>query len=80
MLAVNYDYQGNKDGDWDKEVWTARDFKSKGWNQLDAKELGGDLVKADGRAQTIFAKRLKKGTKDRIRCNKYDPPYVILLD
>jgi hypothetical protein len=80
LIAVNYDYQGNSGGDWDKEIWTARNFKSKGWSQLSSKELGGELIKTDGRAQTIFAKRLKKGTKERIRCNKYDPPFVIILD
>ena len=80
LIAVNYDNQGNSGGDWDKDVWTARTFKSKGWNELSKRELGGDLVKTDGRVQQVFAKRIKKGTNERIRCNKYDPPYVIILD
>lgn len=79
LLAVNYDYQGNREGSWDEEVWSERKFKSKGWNLLTKTELGGLLVKGDNRAQTVFAKQVRKGDVLRIRCNKYAPPYPVLL-
>jgi hypothetical protein len=79
LLACNWDYQGNQSGDWEKERWTEGKFKSKGWDRLSKNELGGELVKNDNRAQTIFFKRVKKGEHLRLRCNKYDPPYPILL-
>lgn len=79
LLACNWDYQGNQSGDWEKERWTESKFKSKGWDRLNKNELGGELVKNDNRAQTIFVKRVKKGEHLRLRCNKYDPPYPILL-
>lgn len=79
FLACNWDYQGNSSGNWEKERWTEKNFKSKGWSRLSKNDLGGDLVKNDNRAQTIFFKRVKKGEKLRLRCNKYDPPYPILL-
>lgn len=79
FLACNWDYQGNQSGDWDKERWTEKKFKAKGWARLSQNDLGGDLIKNDNRAQTIFFKRVKKGEKLRLRCNKYDPPYPILI-
>ncbi|MHB1083047.1 MAG: hypothetical protein ACYC67_26880 [Prosthecobacter sp.] len=79
FLACNWDYQGNSSGNWEKERWTEKNFKSKGWARLSKNDLGGDLVKNDNRAQTIFFKRVKKGEHLRLRCNKYDPPYPILL-
>lgn len=79
FLACNWDYQGNSSGEWEKDRWTEGKFKSKGWSRLSKNELGGELVKNDNRAQTIFFKRVKKGEKLRLRCNKYDPPYPILL-
>jgi hypothetical protein len=42
-------------------------------------ELGGILVKGDNRAQVVFSKQVRKGDSFRIRCNKYDPPFPILL-
>jgi hypothetical protein len=79
FLACNWDYQGNQSGDWGKDLWTESKFKSKGWVRLSKKELGGELVKNDNRAQTIFFKKVKKVDNLRLRCNKYDPPYPILL-
>jgi hypothetical protein len=79
FLACNWDYQGNQSGNWEKERWTEKNFKSKGWDRVSKNDIGGDLVKNDNRAQTIFFKRVKKGEKLRLRCNKYDPPYPILL-
>lgn len=80
LVAVNYEYQGGLNEKLEDEIWSERVFKRKGWNLMTKKELGGDLVKTDGRVQVVFAKRLKKGDHERIRCNKYDPPYVIVLN
>ncbi len=79
MVACNYDYQGNTQGKWDEEDWNESYFKKKGWRKLSKTELGGILVKGDNREQVIFYKQLKKGDALRIRCNKYDPPFPILL-
>jgi hypothetical protein len=79
IVSCNFDYQGNDGGDWDKEAWSEKKFKAKGWSKLNKNELGGLLVKSDNREQTLFAKYLRGGEKLRLRCNKYDPPYPILL-
>jgi hypothetical protein len=79
MLACNYDYQGNSSGKWDEEDWNEKKFKTKGWHLMSKTELGGILVKGDNRAQVVFSKQVRKGDTLRIRCNKYDPPYPILL-
>jgi len=62
-----------------KERWEEKRFKAKGWHLFSKNEAGGILVKGDGKTQEVFAKKVKKGDKERIRCNKYDPPYLILL-
>lgn len=81
FIACNWDYQGNQSGDWDKDAWDERKFKSKGWDKLTKGELGGELIRNNnGRVQTVFVKRVKKGDTFRLRCNKYDPPYPILLN
>jgi hypothetical protein len=79
MLAVNFDYQGNSGGKWRDEVWSEKKFATNGWHLLSETELGGVLVNGGNRAQVIFAKQLRKGETLRIRCNKYDPPYPLLL-
>lgn len=79
LVACNYDYQGNRQGKWDEEDWDERKFRSKGWDKLTNGELGGPLVKGGNREQVVFAKQLKKGTTARLRCNKYDPPFLIIL-
>lgn len=79
LIACNWDYQGNQSGDWQKDRWTESQFKSKGWDRLTKNEAGGELVKNDNRVQTLFFKKVKKGEKLRLRCNKYDPPFPILL-
>ena len=79
LLACNYDYQGNSSGKWDEEVWNEKKFKSKGWHLMGKSELGGVLVKGDNREQAVLVKQVHKGDTLRIRCNKYDPPYPILL-
>lgn len=79
IVSCNYDYQGNNSGTWDEEVWSEKKFKAKGWHELSKNELGGVLVKGDNREQTLFCKQVRRGDKLRIRCNKYDPPFPILL-
>ncbi len=34
FITCNWDYQGNQSGDWDKDAWDERKFKSKGWDKL----------------------------------------------
>jgi hypothetical protein len=80
FIACNWDYQGNQSGDWDKDAWDERKFKTKGWDKLTKGELGGELIRNNNRVQTVFFKRVKKGDTFRLRCNKYDPPYPILLN
>jgi hypothetical protein len=79
LLACNYSYQGNPSGNWQKDVWTEQQFKRKGWRVLSKSVLGGLLVQGDGREQVIFWKKVKAGETYNLRCNKYDPPYPILL-
>jgi hypothetical protein len=79
IIACNFDYQGNKGGNWDEMDWDERKFRTKGWDKFTKGEMGGLLVKGDGREQIVYAKLLKKGTALRLRCNKYDPPYIIIL-
>ena len=79
LVACNFDYQGNNHGNWASEAWDAKKFKSNGWHELTKRELAGELVKGNGRAQVVFSKHVHKGETLRLRCNKYDPPYPILL-
>ncbi len=79
LLACNFDYQGNKHGAWVAEAWDEQKFKSKGWHLLSKHELVGDLVKGNDRAQVVFAKEVHKGETLHLRCNKYDPPFPIVL-
>lgn len=79
LIACNYDYQGNKSGDWSDEAMSRGDFKKAGWMELKKSELGGELIQQDNRAQVIFYREVKKGETFSLRCNKYDPPYPILL-
>jgi hypothetical protein len=79
IVSCNYDYQGNNGGNWDEEVWSEKKFRTKGWHLLSKNEVGGLLVKTDNKEQTLFCKQVRKGEKLRMRCNKYDPPFPILL-
>lgn len=79
LIACNWDYQGNNSGDWAKDAWDERKFKSKGWDKLTKGELDGELIRNNNRVQTLFVKRVKKGDTFRLRCNKYEPPYAILI-
>jgi hypothetical protein len=79
ILACNYDYQGNQSGDWKKDVWDERKFKSKGWNVLGKTEIEGQLINGENRTQVLFLKKVKKGEVLKLRCNKYNPPYPILV-
>ncbi|MEX2578153.1 MAG: hypothetical protein WD342_03775 [Verrucomicrobiales bacterium] len=79
LLACNFDYQGNRSGDWTREVMSRNDFLKGGWKELEASRLGGELIQQDNRSQVIFYKQVQKGETFSLRCNKYDPPYPILL-
>lgn len=79
FLACNYSYQGNSSGDWDETRWTKEQFIQDGWTEVSQDQLGGLLVRVNGREQVIFMKQVKRGEKYRLRCNKYEPPYVIVF-
>lgn len=78
LAACNYDYQGNDSGDWRGSQWTKEEFQANGWQELTDKELGGKLITKENREQIIFVKKLSTGETGRLRCNKYDPPFLIL--
>ena len=80
FLACNFDYQGNSSGNWVNTRWTKEQFIENGWTKVPPKQLGGVLVSAGGKEQVIFKKQVKRGENYRLRCNKYEPPYVIVLD
>ena len=75
-LALNYDYQGNGSGGWTEERWMATDFMAAGWAQV----RGTQMVAWNNRTYPIFTRKVEKGETFRLRCNKYEPPFVILLD
>ena len=79
LLACNYSYQGNSGGGWQDTRWTKEKFEDEGWKVFDEKDMGGKLIKADDREQIIFYKKLEAGEEGELRCNKYDPPYFILI-
>lgn len=80
LVACNYSYQGNDSGGWTETRWTAEQFAANGWQPLTVDEVGGLLVKGTDREQTLFIKQVKKGETFRLRCNKYDPPYMIVFE
>jgi hypothetical protein len=59
--------------------WTAEQFVENGWQRLSEEDVGGPLIHGSGREQVIFVKQLRKGEELRLRCNKYDPPFLIVL-
>jgi hypothetical protein len=79
ILACNYDYQGNSGGDWHRDVWEPIDFARHGWIQASDAEMGGRLVSHENRVQSIFVKYMNAGETARLRCNKHDPPFIILF-
>ena len=79
FMAGNVSYQGNAGGDWKEKRWTKKQFEEHGWRLIDSADLGGVLVKGDGREQDVFMKQVQEGEEFRIRCNKYDPPFAIVF-
>ncbi|MBC8324077.1 MAG: hypothetical protein H8E27_00380 [Verrucomicrobia subdivision 3 bacterium] len=75
-LALNYDYQGNGSGGWTEERWMAEDFMAAGWAQV----RGLQMVAWSNRTYSVFTRKVEKGERFRLRCNKYEAPFVILLD
>ncbi len=80
IVACNYSYQGNSSGGWQKERWTAQQFQNNGWTQINNEDLGGQLIQGNGKDFVLFAKKVEKGEKYRLRCNKYQPPYPIVFE
>ncbi|HEV7403604.1 MAG TPA: hypothetical protein VGO11_11780 [Chthoniobacteraceae bacterium] len=79
FIACNYDYQGNPSGNWQEEVWDEKKFKAKGWRNVTKTEMGGLFIRGDDKKYEVFMKQVKKGDLLTLRCNKYSPPYPILL-
>lgn len=75
VLACNFVNQGNNGGHWKETRWLPDDFYAHGWR--DAQNSGGRLIKAGGRQQLIFVKKVEAGESGKLRCNKYDPPFFI---
>jgi hypothetical protein len=75
LLALNYDYQGNPSGGWKEEAWSKAKFLSEGWRHHENLELAS----SEKRKFIIVSKYCQKGTRMKLRCKKYEPPYVIFL-
>jgi len=76
FLALNYDYQGNSSGGWTNERLSAGQFMARGWAQV----RGAKLISWNNRTYPLFTRVCKEGEHFRLRCNKYEPPYAIVLD
>lgn len=76
FLALNYDYQGNSSGNWTEDRLLAGQFMARGWAQV----RGAELIAWNNRTYQLFTRVCHKGEHFRLRCNKYEPPYVIVLD
>ena len=79
VVACHYGYEGNTQGDWDEKRWTKKDFQQNGWTLLTEEQLGGPLVQKNGREYTLFVKKVDAGYSMRLRCNKYEPPLLIVF-
>lgn len=79
LIACNFGYQGNASGGWKDDAWSADDFDRHGWEALHPSALTGSLIRGDNLEQTLFFKLVQKGETYHLRCNKYYPPYPILL-
>lgn len=79
LLACSYNYQGNSQGDWQETRWTKEQFMENGWTLISSEELDGVLVGGTGQEHTVFMKQVRTGEKYRLRCNKYEPPHVIVF-
>jgi hypothetical protein len=76
FLALNYDYQGNGSGNWTEDRLLAGQFMARGWAQV----RGAEMVAWNNRSFSIFTRVCEQGEHFRLRCNKYEPPYVIVLN
>jgi hypothetical protein len=84
IIGVNYDYQGNNGNNWQEEAWSLDKFQDEGWELIKEEHAGGPLSKGDVRVtylrnQHLLARFVKKDEKYRLRCNKYDQPFLIVL-
>ncbi|HYE18092.1 MAG TPA: hypothetical protein VEA69_06595, partial [Tepidisphaeraceae bacterium] len=77
LIACNWDYQGNDGGGWKATRMSQQQFVEQGWRVVANEQLGG-VLKLGKREQIIFSRDAKVGETFKLRCNKYDPPFVIL--
>ena len=76
FLALNYDYQGNSSVGWTAERLSAGQFMARDW----ARVRSAEMISCNNRTYRLFTRVGKAGERFRLRCNKYEPPYVIVLD
>jgi hypothetical protein len=84
IIGVNYNYQGNNGNNWEAEAWNLNKFQEEGWELIEDEHAGGTLTKNttkgnELRPQHLLARFVKKDEKYRLRCNKYDQPFLIVL-
>jgi hypothetical protein len=80
LLACNWSYQGNPSGGWVPSRLKKEDFIQRGWQPVDNAIFSG-LVRFESKGdQALFIKRVEKGEKYTLRCNKYYPPYAIVFE
>lgn len=79
IVSCHFGYQGG-DGVWTKTRWTADQFVANGWNRIDPRDVGGIFVRDPDRIQELFVRYVRKGENYKLRCNKYNPPYVIVFE
>ena len=61
------------------EKGTKEQFIKNGWTEVSQDQLGGALINHDVKEQVVFMKQVKRSEKYRLRCNKYEPPHLIVL-
>jgi hypothetical protein len=71
-VACHYGYEGNASGGWQKERLTEEQMIERGWTVV------GEMVRNNNRKCVLFGKWVEGDTRILLRCNKYDPPWVIV--
>ncbi|HSI34674.1 MAG TPA: hypothetical protein VK986_13890 [Tepidisphaeraceae bacterium] len=77
LVACNWEYQGNDGGGWKATRMTQQQFVEQGWRIVPVEQLGGPLMLGKF-TQVVFSREVREGETYKLRCNKYDPPFVIL--
>lgn len=79
VIACDFNPQGSNDG-WMEASWDQEKFESNGWEVLRESQLGGEMVfNWDSKKQVVLVKEVKEGEILNLRCNKYFPPFPIVI-